>query len=50
VNLDGVRSVPDIFAMLSVWYAAAQGADYDASGATDPDDVFAFLDRWFRSE
>lgn len=47
INLDGEVNVPDIFAFLSIWFAAAQGADYDGSGVVDPADVFAFLDRWF---
>lgn len=48
INLDGERSVPDIFAFLGIWFAGQQGADFDASGAVNTVDLFAFLSQWFR--
>ncbi|MBY0263756.1 MAG: hypothetical protein K2Q20_15530, partial [Phycisphaerales bacterium] len=46
-DLDGVRTVSDIFAFLSAWFASASTADVDASGGVTVSDIFAFLTEWF---
>jgi len=44
-DADGDTDVPDIFAFLSSWFAAA--ADFDLNGTTEVPDIFAFLACWF---
>jgi len=45
---NGATTVPDIFAFLSAWFAAAPAADFDDSGgAPAVPDIFAFLSAWF---
>lgn len=44
---DGSRTVSDIFAFLSIWFAAAPGSDFNNSGVRDVSDIFAFLSCWF---
>jgi len=47
-DLDGLRTVQDIFAFLAAWFAQGPGADYDGSGTQGVPDIFAFLQQWFR--
>jgi hypothetical protein len=45
---DGVATVPDIFAFLSLWFANDPAADFDGSGLpVAVPDIFAFLSAWF---
>jgi uncharacterized Ntn-hydrolase superfamily protein len=46
-DLDGQRTVQDIFAFLAAWFAGSDGADYDNSGSADVADIFQFLSVWF---
>ena len=46
-DLDGQRTVHDIFAFLAAWFAGSDGADYDNSGSADVADIFQFLSVWF---
>jgi hypothetical protein len=39
--------VPDIFAVLAAWFAAAPEADIDATPGIAVPDIFAFLSLWF---
>jgi hypothetical protein len=47
-NLDGIVSVPDIFALLSDFFAAELAADYDNSGTVGVPDIFAYLSLFFQ--
>jgi len=47
---DGARTVADIFAFLSTWFAAGPGSDFDNSGTRDVSDIFAFLSCWFAGQ
>jgi len=42
---DGERTVADIFAFLSAWFAG--DADFDGDGQTTVADIFAYLSAWF---
>lgn len=44
-NGDGERTVEDIFAYLSAWFAGE--ADFNGDGQTDVADIFAYLAAWF---
>ncbi|MBX3403079.1 MAG: VCBS repeat-containing protein [Phycisphaeraceae bacterium] len=46
-DLDGQRTVADVFAFLAAWFAGGQVADYDGSGTPDVTDIFVFLGAWF---
>ncbi len=48
IDTNGRREVPDIFAFLSLWFAADPRANFDQLGdmPTVPD-IFAFLSSWF---
>lgn len=46
-DADGSRTVADIFAFLSAWFASDPRADADSSGTRDVTDIFVFLSRWF---
>lgn len=44
---DGAKTVSDIFAFLSAWFAVNTTADTDGSGTVNVSDIFAFLSLWF---
>jgi hypothetical protein len=47
-DLNGAREVSDIFAFLSLWFAADPRANFDQLGdAPTVPDIFAFLSAWF---
>jgi hypothetical protein len=46
-NLDGVRSVGDIFDFLNAWLAGERRADADEDGVLTTADIGAFLTAWF---
>jgi hypothetical protein len=48
IDLNGRREVADIFAFLSLWFAADPRANFDQVGAAPAvPDIFAFLSSWF---
>jgi len=47
INADGVRTVADIFALLSEWFRHTARADWNHNGQWDVADIFAYLTSWF---
>ncbi len=47
LNGSGTADVPDIFAFLSLWFAADPAADIDGVPGVGVPDIFAFLSLWF---
>lgn len=44
---DNARTVADVFAFLSAWFASDPRADIDGDGSRTVADIFAFLPLWF---